>query len=202
MIMSDTSLPNSTDRYDAIVQAAQQLFAERGYQSVSTEEIAKTAGVSKGLVHYHFGSKEELVVRILENGQGILTEVLDAIAQSPNTAREKVKAAIKAYLEMASSGPGLARIALTSFFETADIPRIRSIMLKSLEEQLLKFVALIDEGIANGEFRPVDSRLTTHFVIGMAFEVLRVITVQHQPMNAEKIADEVTGILIDGIGRT
>lgn len=177
------------------------MFAERGYQSVSTEEIAKTAGVSKGLVHYHFGSKEELVVRILEEGQGVLAQVLDSIAQSSITCREKVKAAIKAYLEMASSGPGLARIALTSFFETADIPRIRSVMLKSLEEQLLKFVALIDEGIAKGEFRPVDSRLTTHFVIGMAFEVLRVTTVQHQPLNAEKIAEEVTGILVDGIGK-
>ncbi len=196
-----TSQPVATERYDAILQTAASLFAEKGYQNVSTEEIARTAGVSKGLVHYHFSNKEELLVKILERGRDSLSTQLDFIEETDETARSKIWAAVKAYLDVASAQPALTRMALIAFFETPYTERLKSLWLGYLEENLNAFSGLIEEGIAKGEFKPVDSKLTTHFVIGMAFEVLRVTALQQQPLDTNKIADEITGVVFDGIAQ-
>ncbi len=51
---------------DALLEAASELFAVKGYLSVSTREIAERAGVNLGAIQYHFGSKAELFVESLK----------------------------------------------------------------------------------------------------------------------------------------
>ena len=53
------------DRRRQIISVAQRLFAERPYAEVSTTEIAREAGVSHGLLTYHFGSKRNLYLAVL-----------------------------------------------------------------------------------------------------------------------------------------
>jgi TetR/AcrR family transcriptional regulator, repressor for neighboring sulfatase len=52
---------------DALLKAAEELFAEKGIEAVSTREIAAKAHVNSGLVHRHFGNKEALLREVLEN---------------------------------------------------------------------------------------------------------------------------------------
>ena len=59
--------PAITERYSAILQAAERLFGQKGYRGVSIDEIAEAAGVSKGLVFYHFTSKQALVEHIFKD---------------------------------------------------------------------------------------------------------------------------------------
>jgi AcrR family transcriptional regulator len=51
---------------EALLDAAEQLLVEVGYAGVTTRRLAETAGVNHGLVHYYFGSNENLLVRALE----------------------------------------------------------------------------------------------------------------------------------------
>ena len=53
-------------RRDEILEAANALFAERGYDEVSIEEIANSAGVTRGLVHHYFGGRKEVYIALLE----------------------------------------------------------------------------------------------------------------------------------------
>lgn len=67
------STPESNERderiraRDALLKAAEELFAEKGVEAVSTREIAARAGVNSGLVHRHFGNKETLLRAVLES---------------------------------------------------------------------------------------------------------------------------------------
>ena len=72
----------SNERYESILQAAESLFAEKGYDNVSTEEIARTAGVSKGLVYHYFKIKEDLLVEIMERGIDSISSLLASIKDS------------------------------------------------------------------------------------------------------------------------
>ena len=54
------------ERRDQILDAANVLFAERDYEEVSIEDIAKAAGVTRGLVHHYFGGRKEVYVALLE----------------------------------------------------------------------------------------------------------------------------------------
>ena len=53
-------------RSDEILDAANALFAERGYDEVSVEDIAHAAGVTRGLVHHYFGGRKQVYIALLE----------------------------------------------------------------------------------------------------------------------------------------
>jgi AcrR family transcriptional regulator len=57
---------------EALLDAAERLLAETGYASITTRRLAKEAGVNHGLVHYYFGSNENLLVHALERFTGRL----------------------------------------------------------------------------------------------------------------------------------
>lgn len=186
-------------RHQSILQTAMKLFGEKGYQGVSIEEIARTAGVSKGLVIYHFTSKENLLVQVLRQGTMALFEQLDTAIQDHETAKDKIRAAVEMYLSIASAGPALTRMAMIAVFEAAYSDSIRNLWLAFMEENLDRFAKLIEEGIANGELKQVDSHLVTQLVMAMAFEVIRLASLRQEPFHPHEVADEVTKILFDGI---
>ena len=57
---------NPKQRREQILDAASALFAERPYDEVSVEDIAATAGVTRGLVHHYFGGRKEVYIGLLE----------------------------------------------------------------------------------------------------------------------------------------
>ena len=57
---------------EALLDAAERLLADAGYASITTRRIATEAGVNHGLVHYYFGSNENLLVQVLERFTGRL----------------------------------------------------------------------------------------------------------------------------------
>ena len=64
-----------TEKQEAILQAALTLFAREGYHATSTSKVAKSAGVSEGLIFRHFGNKEGLLQAILAEGERKLKDL-------------------------------------------------------------------------------------------------------------------------------
>jgi len=192
---------NTKDRYYAILQAAEKLFGEKGYQAVSIGEIAAAAGVAKGLVNYHFESKEKLLVHVLSKGTTTLFAQLDSATHTQGTSRDKIRAAIEIYLGVASAGPALTRMAMMAVFEAAYSDSMRKLWLAFMDRNLGRFADLVEDGIRRGEFKPVDSRLVTQLVMAMAFEVLRTATLKKEPLDPAAAAEQVTRILFEGINR-
>ena len=61
---------------DALIEAAAELLADDDLASVKIEDICRTAGVSKGLFYFYFGSKEELVVELLtDDARAVAAEI-------------------------------------------------------------------------------------------------------------------------------
>ncbi|MCR9063172.1 MAG: TetR/AcrR family transcriptional regulator [Cytophagales bacterium] len=58
-----------TEKQENILQAALKLFASEGYHATSTNKVAKSAGVSEGLIFRHFGNKEGLLDAVLNLGK-------------------------------------------------------------------------------------------------------------------------------------
>ena len=56
----------AAQRRDQILGAANALFAERGYDEVSIEDIASAAGVTRGLVHHYFGGRKEVYLALVD----------------------------------------------------------------------------------------------------------------------------------------
>jgi AcrR family transcriptional regulator len=63
-------------RREQILDAANTLFSERGYDEVSVEDIANAAGVTRGLVHHYFGGRKEVYIALLEQLGAVREEAL------------------------------------------------------------------------------------------------------------------------------
>jgi AcrR family transcriptional regulator len=96
----------------ALVEAARELFAQRGYAAVSTEEIVRSAGVTRGALYHHFAGKRELFEAVYEDVERRLVEQIAASALSSATdPLAAMHAGAQAFLD-ACEDPAVQRIAL------------------------------------------------------------------------------------------
>lgn len=89
---------------EALLDAAERLLVAEGYASVTTRRVAENAGVNHGLVHYYFGSMEELFVQVLERFTQELIERQRAMYTQEAPFLEKWRTAMRYLEEDAASG--------------------------------------------------------------------------------------------------
>ncbi|HEY5814858.1 MAG TPA: helix-turn-helix domain-containing protein [Solirubrobacterales bacterium] len=108
-----TQAERSETTRNALVAAARELFAERGYAGVGTEEIVRAAGVTRGALYHHFDGKRELFAAVYEQieielAQRIATGALESGAAEPLAA---MRAGAEMFLQ-ACTEPDVQQIAL------------------------------------------------------------------------------------------
>ena len=142
------------EREALILQAAEDVFIEKGYYDTSMEEIAVRVGIAKGTIYLHFASKEALVVAILTRDMEIFLEELEVALATEQTARAKLAAFLK------SMHTGLRRKRnqfLSSISYQGDVRCHLSEhghRIHELWEQMAHKVAgILEEGKAAGEFK-------------------------------------------------
>ena len=87
-------------RRQQLVEVGRALFAEKGFEGTSVEEIAATAGVSKPVIYEHFGGKEGLYAVVVDREiQALLTLVTNALTAHVGNARALLEAAATAFLD-------------------------------------------------------------------------------------------------------
>lgn len=111
---------------DRILRAADELFAARGYSGVSVRDIAARAGVNKGLVYYHHGSKAELFERVLD---GYYRRHADALSEGfahGGTLRERLHGVMDAYLDFLEENHRYAQLVQREITSGSEmLPQIR-----------------------------------------------------------------------------
>jgi AcrR family transcriptional regulator len=151
---------------EAILTACLNLFSKHGFVSTSIDGIARAAGITKGAVYWHFNSKEDLFMAILERirarWQKVVLQPVSAVA-SP---RAKLEALFDAYLEFFTQNPEICFFMQRILLEDDRLysPRIGKIL-----SQTAMFVAkILNQGIANGEFdEEIDPSLIAQMVVGV-----------------------------------
>lgn len=98
------------DAATRILEAADELFAEIGFDGTTTREIAARAGVNKALIHYHYESKDQLLERLLERYYDQLTVTLTQALAAPGDLRDRFAALLDAYLDFLVEHRNFSRI--------------------------------------------------------------------------------------------
>src|SRR5918995_2896954 len=88
----------------ALLDAAERLLIEAGYASLTTRKVAAEAGVNHGLVHYYFGSMEELLLQVLERFTDRLADRQQAMYEADVPFLEKWRTAMRWLEEDVAAG--------------------------------------------------------------------------------------------------
>ncbi len=155
----------------ALVSAARELFAQRGYSGVGTEEIVRAAGVTRGALYHHFEDKRDLFLAVYE---ALESELMAEIAQGAMSAKDPVealRAGSEAWLN-ACEDPAIQRIVLLDAPSVLGWDQWREIGLKygfGLVEETLK--AAMEAGL----IERAPSRPLAHLVLGAIDEAALVV---------------------------
>jgi TetR/AcrR family transcriptional regulator len=148
--------------------AARPLFAERGVQRTTIDEIANAADLSVGTVYFHFQSKEGLYLALVDEALEINTTAMAAIDRNL-PALDRVIAAGQAYLQFAIEHPDHFRMVALRALDPPTDPGLADVeeRVASRVEALVGMVERdLAEAIADGSVRPVPVRDAMRFLWG------------------------------------
>ncbi len=156
-----------------IMDAARKLFHQKGYLQTTTQDIIDKVGISRGLLYYHFKSKEDILFAIVEKHIGPLAAAFQSIARDPAlSAREKVHAFLNSTLIQESS----AAEEDYSLHEAIHLPE-NTYMMDKINHKLSAvmtehFGKIIQQGNREGVFRVEHPEETAAFLMtGYTFVV-------------------------------
>lgn len=108
-----TARPRSDEKAKEIVEAARTCLVDRGYAQTTVTEIATEAGVSRGLLHYYFADKEDLLVQLTRRNTDRGLEMIDALFATGTTAEELAAGLVSRFRALLTEDPML----FTAVFE-------------------------------------------------------------------------------------
>jgi AcrR family transcriptional regulator len=175
---------------EALIAAARQLFTERGYENVGTEEIVRAAGVTRGALYHHYGDKASLLEAVYNRIEAESTErvariVLGSDLHSP---LEAMKAGIGAFLEECER-PELRQIALHDAPAVLGWERWREI---GAANGLGLIEASLAAAVEAREVRPLPVKPTAHLLMGALDEAAMLLARDERP----EARLEVTEVLV------
>lgn len=148
--MARNKYPEETQKL--ILDTAERLFLEKGYDKTSIQDIiSQLGGLSKGAIYYHFSSKEDIFVAVAErmgsNVEGMMRKIM---AEKGLNGREKLTEMFRASIRQ-NQQRGLLRMA-PDFFENSRF--LASILYDSVENVAKNYIfPMVEEGIQDGSIR-------------------------------------------------
>lgn len=146
------------DRRQAIVDAATELFAERGFSGVSVQEIADAAGTHKTTVLYHFATKDALHEAVLDAALGRVVEVTGEFLAG-DFRRERVAFLLDQMHAFYAEHPALARLLQRELMEPGGS---EAYFARFVEPIYLPAVASFEKAMKAGLIRSVDPAFFIH----------------------------------------
>lgn len=146
-------------RVEAIVRAAADLFAERGYDAVSLEDVADRLDVTKGSLYYYFSSKDELGTAAIETlGNGWMAQLEELSSTYDGSPAERLRALLHEHITLAVRDyPEALRL----FLVPRDWPAPQAAAIKALRTRHdAIFRQVIEEGVGSGELSVISLDVT------------------------------------------
>ena len=142
---------------DLIAEAALSCFLASGYSGASVDSIVKSSGVSKGGIYWHFKSKEEIFLYLVEKWLNERQRDFESRLKPDDTAASKLNKFVDCTIEQAHSPvPSLIHEFVMVVRDEGVLNQIKGLMNNYTEDNIL--TAIIIQGIENGEFKPLDAR--------------------------------------------
>ncbi|MFN3349618.1 TetR/AcrR family transcriptional regulator [Pseudorhodoplanes sp.] len=183
-------------RSGEIIEAAAQIFAERGYHGATTQDIADVLNIRQASLYYYFRSKEVALELVCMRGVEGFYETECAIAEGPGTASERLAGLIRAHIAPLLDRSNFVKVFLTQRqFLPAHSRRKVGKVSRAVEAI---FEGVLKDGQRSGEFRAdFDTRIATLSILsilnGCAAWYVR------EQASIERIGGQFIGLILGGI---
>lgn len=159
-----SSKDNTTEQ--KILEAAEEIFHEKGYDGARMQEIADKATINKGLLHYYFKSKDLLFEAIFNAALRRMVTNLNSILLMENSLEEKIDLIIDAYMNMLARNSALPRFVINELNKNPD-KFINKFLNENVKNVFSSFIASVQKEVDAGKIKPIDPRQLFMNIISM-----------------------------------
>lgn len=192
---------------DRLLQSAVALFAQHGFDAVSTGAVATAAGLTQSMVHYHFGTKEKLwkaAVEYLMLVRGNMFSLnMEDLRDVDPLARLKIM--LRRFISANAADSNLTRILIHEGMN--DSPRLKWLAKRFMLRGYETFNAAIEEAIKSGAVRRLPARDVTNIIVGacvLTFALSRLLKEVYgeeptSPEAVSSLSDTLLEVLFKGL---
>ena len=183
---------------DDILDAAAQVFRQKGFHGASMSAIAEAVNLQKASLYHHVISKQEILLELLDRALGMLTGYIAGIAAQDIPADQKLRQMIRAYLSALADNADLAAVFLFEHRSLDKKSHARHVPQRDTFEGLWRDV--LNEGVRTKVFDCADTSMAVRALMG----VMNWTLTWYRPEGAkpiEKIADEYADLMFHGLLR-
>ena len=181
---------------DDILEAAAQIFSQKGFHGTSMQDIAEAVKLQKASLYHHVSSKQEILVAVLDQALDLLIEHMQQVMARPLPPDEKLRQAMQAYLTAMLDHRDLAAVLLLEHRSLEPEYLARHIPRRDRFERLWR--DLIQDGLHRGIFYCEDSDMAGRALLG----VMNWTITWYRPdglLTAENIAAEFADLFLCGL---
>jgi len=178
------------EREEEILTYAAKIFAEKGYDRATLQQIAEAVGMKKGSLYYYINSKEDLLFQITNSMIDYWIKEQERVVQLDIPPQEKLRKAIKTHISLLAGDFERLCVFLHEYKSLTPAWREKIISKRNEYEDL--FYQIVKEGIEKGVFNPYDPKIVTLAILGMGNWLY-----QWYSPNGRLSIDEIAGIFSD-----
>jgi AcrR family transcriptional regulator len=180
-----------------IIEAAVQVFSEKGYHNARIEEVAVAAGIGKGTVYEYFDSKLHLFQAVMENSVELYYDSIIPVEGTTLSFEERLRRLIESHVRFCQANRELTRIV---FWDTEIMDsELKDWFLSLRKEKEDQLTEVIRQSIHKGELRQFDPYLMTVMLGGIITSLWGPITLDNWSIDAAELAASIADMIMRGI---
>ena len=181
---------NKTKR--KIFEASMKLFADKGYDATSIEEITATVGVAKGTLYYHFSSKEEIFNFLVDEGVKLLKNSISIKTAKMNNSLDRIRAIVLIQIKILFKYENFMTIILSQIWGNDD----RSKMCKKYVFEYIQMIEeIVKEGIQKKEIIDKDADIIASGIFGFTCSSF-IYKMKHEEVDVQKLFEEIDNLYL------
>jgi AcrR family transcriptional regulator len=181
---------------DDILDAAAQVFRQKGFHGASMANIAEAVNLQKASLYHHVSSKQEILFELLDRALEILLERISPIASLDLPADERLSQMIHEYLQILAENTDLSAVLLFEHRSLEGRQHARHIPNRDKFENLWRQV--LKDGVRTRQFVCDDIPLTARAILGILNWTITWYKPQG-PSTIPQIADHYSNLLLNGL---
>lgn len=189
----------AAERKDQIVRATVECITKYGYHNFSMQDVARTAGVSKGIIHYYFLNKDELMMSVLEKVSGDIEQFLAEDMRSIEDPIKKLEIFVNVCCEVVRSTKEYYQVSMDFWTQINQKDAVREIISKHYQKIRETCALVIKEGIESGKFRKVDPNEYASYVIAVIDGISLQWLFDDSIFSYDNLVKMSAGLIINGL---
>lgn len=203
--MTDEILERMTDKQRRVVEAALEVFAEKGFAAASTSEIAKRAGVAEGTIFRHYKTKKDLLIGVVAPffvrtiAPALMKDVFDVVEAEHPTFEAFVRALYQNRIDFVRKHERRVRVVAQELpFHPEVRALVEQVVVSEVMPRLIRVVTRFQE---RGEIVAVDPTSVVRVVMSTLFSylVLRFVLAPHREWDDEAETELNVKVVVDGL---